>query len=103
MDEPAKLKKGPTQDRWKRAMQDKAFDLIRQMPILETRPEHFLRVFENGTIARAFFYDVCKTLPSICRGCRLEKLCFRPAMAPTCGSLRRQTGKTIFSVVGSGI
>jgi hypothetical protein len=55
MDEPAKLKKGPTQDRWKRAMQDKAFDLIRQMPILETRPEHFLRVLENGTVCTNIF------------------------------------------------
>ena len=27
MDDPAKLKKGPTQDRWKRAMQDKTFEL----------------------------------------------------------------------------
>jgi integrase len=55
MDEPAKLKKGPTQDRWKRAMQDKAFDLIRQLPILETRPEHFLRVLENGTVCTNIF------------------------------------------------
>jgi len=55
MDEPAKLKKGPTQDRWMRAMQDKAFDLIRKMPILETRPEHFLRVLENGTVCTNIF------------------------------------------------
>src|ERR1035438_735017 len=55
MDEPAKLKKGPTQDRWKRAMQDKAFDLIRQLPILETRPEHFMRVLENGTVCTNIF------------------------------------------------
>jgi len=38
MDEIAKLKKGPTQDRWVRAMRDKAFDSIRQLPVLEIRP-----------------------------------------------------------------
>jgi hypothetical protein len=44
MDETARLKQGTTQDRWVRAMRDQAFDPIRQLPVLETRPEHFLRV-----------------------------------------------------------
>jgi integrase len=55
MDETARLKKGPTQDRWTRAMRDKAFDPIRQTPILQTRPENFLRVLESGTVCTNIF------------------------------------------------
>jgi hypothetical protein len=55
MEETAILKKGPTRERWERAMRDKAFDTIRQVPILETRPEHFLRVLENGTVCTNIF------------------------------------------------
>ena len=55
MDEIAKLKSGPTKDRWERAMKDKAFDAIRTMPILETRPEHFVRALENGTVCTNIF------------------------------------------------
>jgi hypothetical protein len=56
MDETAKLKQqGPTRDRWVRAMRDRAFDSIQQLPVLETRPEHFLRVLESGTISTNIF------------------------------------------------
>lgn len=55
MDEAGKLKTGPTRQRWERAMKDKAFDFIRQSPILETRAEHFLRVLENGTVCTNIF------------------------------------------------
>lgn len=55
MDEAAKLKTGPTKERWERAMKDEAFDSIRQMPVLETRPEHFLRVLEHGTVCTNIF------------------------------------------------
>jgi len=51
MDEMVKLKKDQTQHRWQTAIKDKAFDYIRHLPILETRPEHFLRVLENGTVS----------------------------------------------------
>ncbi len=51
MDELVKLKHGPNQRRWRVAMQDKAFDLLRQLPILETRPEHFLRVLQQGSVS----------------------------------------------------
>jgi integrase len=51
MDELVKLKKDQTQDRWQTAIKDKAFDLIRHLPILETRPEHFLRVLEAGKVS----------------------------------------------------
>jgi integrase len=55
MDETAKLKQGPTHERWERAMRDKAFENIRHLPVLETRPEHFLRVLENGTVCTNIF------------------------------------------------
>ena len=51
MDELVKLKKDHTQHRWQTAIKDKAFDLIRHLPILETRPEHFLRVLEAGKVS----------------------------------------------------
>ena len=46
-----KLKKDETQHRWQTAIKDKAFDGIRHLPILETRPEHFLRVLEAGKVS----------------------------------------------------
>ncbi|HTL73262.1 MAG TPA: hypothetical protein VL863_08160 [bacterium] len=51
MEEMVKLKKGETQRRWQTAIKDNAFDLIRQLPLLETRPEHFLRVLEAGKVS----------------------------------------------------
>ncbi len=55
MGEAGRLKQGPTKERWERAMQDKAFDILRPLPVLETRPEHFLRVLENGTVCTNIF------------------------------------------------
>jgi len=55
MDEMAKLKTGPTLVRWQRATRDKAFDVIRSLPVLETRPEHFLRALEKGTVSTNVF------------------------------------------------
>jgi hypothetical protein len=55
MNDAGGLKAGPTLDRWTRAMQDHAFDSIRQRTILETRAEHFLRVLEAGTISTNVF------------------------------------------------
>ncbi len=51
MEEMVKLKKGETQHRWQTAIKDKAFDLIRHLPVLETRPENFLRVLETGKVS----------------------------------------------------
>jgi integrase len=51
MDEVVKLKKDQTQHRWQTAIKDKAFDNIRHLPLLETRPEHFLRVLEAGKVS----------------------------------------------------
>lgn len=51
MDEMVKLKKGDTQHRWATAIKDKALNIIRNLPVLETRPEHFLRVLETGKVS----------------------------------------------------
>ena len=51
MDEMTKTKTGPTKARHECAMRDRAFDLIRNLPILETHPAHFLKVLELGKIS----------------------------------------------------
>jgi hypothetical protein len=51
MDELVKLKTDQTQHRRLTAIKDKAFDGIRHLPLLETRPEHFLRVLEAGKVS----------------------------------------------------
>ena len=55
MEELAKTKRGSTLDRWQRAIKDKAFDLIRDLPILETQAEHFLKVLNTGTVSTNVF------------------------------------------------
>ena len=55
MDEAAKMKTGDTQKRWCRAMREKPFDLIRNLPVIETRPEHFIAMLERGTICTNIF------------------------------------------------
>jgi hypothetical protein len=51
MDEIPKLKTGETQHRWLTAIKDKALGSIRNMVVLETQAEHFLKVLENGSIS----------------------------------------------------
>jgi integrase len=55
MDQMAKSKTGPTLIRHQRAMLDRAFDLIRHKPILETQPNDFLMVLEEGTVSTSVF------------------------------------------------
>lgn len=55
MEEVTKLKRGDTQERYRAAMRDCAFDTIRNRPVLETRPENFLRVLEEGTVSTNVF------------------------------------------------
>ena len=49
MDEIPKLKTGETRHRWLTAIKDKALDSIRNMVVLETQAEHFLKVLESGS------------------------------------------------------
>ena len=51
MDEMTKTKTGSTRHRHEIAMKDKAFDLLRNLPLLETRSAHFLKVLELGTVS----------------------------------------------------
>ena len=51
----AKTKNGVTHQRWLRVLKDEAFASIRELPILETRPEHLLKVIEVGTVSTNVF------------------------------------------------
>jgi integrase len=51
MDEIPKLKNGSTRARWETAVRSKAYDTIRDLAVLETRAEHFLRVLETGGVS----------------------------------------------------
>jgi integrase len=51
MDEIPKLKKDETQHRWLTAIKDKALDSIRNLVVLETQAEHFLKVLERGSVS----------------------------------------------------
>ena len=51
MDEFVKLKTGSNRTRTDRAVLDAEFDLIRDRQLIETRPEHFLRVLEAGKVS----------------------------------------------------
>jgi hypothetical protein len=51
MEEVVKTKLGPTQQRWNTAIKDKAFDHVRNLPLIETQAEHLLRVLEKGTVS----------------------------------------------------
>src|SRR5208283_4294363 len=51
MDEIPKLKEGETRHRWLTAIKDAAFDSIRNLVVLETQAEHFLKVLETGSVS----------------------------------------------------
>ncbi len=55
LEELATSKQGATEDRWRSVLKDSAFDLIRDLPLLETRPEHLLKVMEVGTVSTNVF------------------------------------------------
>jgi hypothetical protein len=51
MDELTKTKGDTTRHRHETAMKDKAFDIIRNLPILETQSAHFLKTLNVGTVS----------------------------------------------------
>jgi integrase len=55
MDEIPKLKSGSTRERWETAIKAKAFDPIRNLAVLETQAEHFLRVLEGASVSANSF------------------------------------------------
>jgi integrase len=51
MDDFVKTKSGSNRTRSERAVMDKSFDSIRDLQLIETRSEHFLRVLENAKVS----------------------------------------------------
>lgn len=51
MDEIPELKKGHTRVRWLTAIKDKALDPIRDLVVLETQSEEFLKVLKGGSVS----------------------------------------------------
>ncbi len=51
MGELVRTKKGDTRYRWDTAIKDRAFAPLRQLPVVETKAEHFLRVLAVGTVS----------------------------------------------------
>ncbi len=49
------MKQGSTRDRYERAMKDKAFCRIRELPLIETQAEHFLGTLHAGTVSTNIF------------------------------------------------
>ncbi len=48
-------KHGPNQERWRRAVPDRAFDRIRNKLIIDTKGEDFLKVLQAGTVSTNVF------------------------------------------------
>ena len=46
------LKRGSNQQRWERAIEDRSFNPLRQLALIETRSDHFLKVLEEGKVSR---------------------------------------------------
>src|SRR5476649_2742162 len=55
MDQVGEAKRGPTQKRWVTACKDRAFDLIRDLKLTETRAEQFWKVLKMGTVSTNTF------------------------------------------------
>lgn len=51
IDEIISLKSGSTGERWRRAAQDKALEVIRNRKLLQTNVEHFLAVLKAGSVS----------------------------------------------------
>jgi integrase len=51
MEELARSKRSTWGERWQRAIKEKSFDVIRNLPIIETQAEHFLKVLQVGTVS----------------------------------------------------
>lgn len=55
MDEIPKFKEGETKLRWLTAIKDKSLDSIRNLVVLETQADHFLKVLEEGSVSRNIY------------------------------------------------
>src|SRR5262249_32015715 len=50
-----KTKRAENALRWERAFKDEAFDIMLDLPLIETRPDHFLAVLQAGTVSTNAF------------------------------------------------
>jgi integrase len=50
-----KTKHDANQDRWQRAIKDKAFAKVLDLPLIETRADHFLAALSSGTVSTNVF------------------------------------------------
>ena len=57
------LKQAETRVRWLTAIKDKALDSIRNLVVLETQAEHFLKVWRTVLFPRTFTSGASTTLP----------------------------------------
>ena len=76
MTELGQNKSGTTRIRWDRAMKDKAFDLIRDLPLIKTQGEHYLAVLHKGTVSTNVFLRRLRRPPR-------RSLCSCAAICPT--------------------
>jgi hypothetical protein len=70
MNETGRTKLGSTKKRWDVAMKDKAFDLIRDLALIKTKPSIFLRSSTKAQYRPMCSYVGCKTSPSTWTGYR---------------------------------
>lgn len=47
MDQIVSMKEGPTEERWAKAILDRSFDPLRNLTLVETRADHFLKALAN--------------------------------------------------------
>ena len=56
-------KTGETRHRWETAIKDKNFDCIRNLPVAETRPEHFDKALADGKVStNVYLRRMCRLL-----------------------------------------
>jgi integrase len=55
MDSMGANKTGSTAERWRWAVKQKPFDIIRRVKLIETQPDHFLEVLKAGTVSTNVF------------------------------------------------
>jgi hypothetical protein len=60
MVEAGRLKQGNSLSRWQGAMQQEPFDTIRDLPLFDTRAEHFIHMLNTGTVSTNVFGRCCR-------------------------------------------
>jgi hypothetical protein len=66
MNEMVLTKKNATRIQWDGAIKDRAFDLLRDRPLLETRAEHFLEALRREPSPQTFISAISGEKPHLC-------------------------------------